>query len=123
VRFLAGRRLDQDVVEPPEAAVVREALLRSPCFGDDRKRLFEARIGLLERDRETPELVVAITLADAEIEPASDRRSKVAACSAKITGLCHGSTITAVPSRRVVVRAASHVSSVSVAETWFQPVK
>src|SRR5436305_459061 len=26
VRFLAGRRLDQDVVEGPEAAVVREAL-------------------------------------------------------------------------------------------------
>jgi len=70
VRFLAGRRLDQDVVERPEATVVREALLRSPCFGDDRKRLFEARIGLLERDRETPELVLAITLADAEIEPA-----------------------------------------------------
>jgi hypothetical protein len=70
VRFLAGRRLDQDVVERPEATVVREALLRSPCFGDDRKRLFEPRIGLFERDRETRELIVAITLANSEIEPA-----------------------------------------------------
>ena len=50
-------------------------------------------------------------------------RSKVAACSARSTGLCHGSTSTAVPSRKVVVRAASHVSNVSVAETWFQPLK
>jgi len=47
VRFLAGRRLDQDVVERPEATVEREAFRRSPCCGDDRKRLFEARIGLL----------------------------------------------------------------------------
>src|SRR5262249_53536510 len=38
--------------------------------GDDRERLLEARVGLRERDRETPELVVAITLADPEIEPA-----------------------------------------------------
>src|SRR6516164_6848730 len=70
VRFLAGRRLDQDVVEGPEAAVVREALPRSPCFDDDRKRLLEARIGLVEWDREARELIVAITFADSEIEPA-----------------------------------------------------
>jgi hypothetical protein len=29
VRFLAGRRLNQDVVERPEAAAVREALLHA----------------------------------------------------------------------------------------------
>jgi hypothetical protein len=32
--------------------------------------LFEARIGLLKRDRETRQLIVEITLADSEIEPA-----------------------------------------------------
>ncbi len=47
----------------------------------------------------------------------------MAACSASSTGLCQGSTITAEPSRSVLVRMASAVSSVSVAEHWFQPVK
>src|SRR5262245_14631419 len=41
-----------------------------PCFDDDRKRLLEARIGLVEWDREARELIVAITFADSEIEPA-----------------------------------------------------
>ena len=50
-------------------------------------------------------------------------RSSVAACSASKTGLCHGSTITAVPSRNVVVLIARQVSNMSVAETWFHPVK
>ena len=31
--------------------------------------------------------------------------------------------MTAVPSRSVVVRMASAVCSIKVAETWFQPVK
>ena len=35
----------------------------------------------------------------------------VAACSASSTGLCQGSTSTAVPSRRVLVCAATQVSS------------
>ncbi len=52
-----------------------------------------------------------------------DTRSSVAACSASSTGLCQGSTITAEPTRSVVVRIARHVSSIKVAETWFQPVK
>ena len=52
-----------------------------------------------------------------------ERRSSVAACSASSTGLCQGSTITAVPSRSVVVRMASAISSISVAEAWFQPLK
>jgi len=37
--------------------------------------------------------------------------------------LCQGSTITPVPRRSRVVRIASAVCSISVAETWFQPVK
>ena len=31
--------------------------------------------------------------------------------------------MTAVPSRKVVVRIASAVSSISVEDTWFQPLK
>src|SRR5204863_31813 len=52
-----------------------------------------------------------------------DNRSSVAACSASSTGLCHGSTKTAVPRRRVVVRAPSQVSRLRLAETWPKPVK
>jgi hypothetical protein len=37
--------------------------------------------------------------------------------------LCHGKTITAVPSRRVVVRAAMNVRRFKVAEIWPNPVK
>jgi 3-hydroxy-9,10-secoandrosta-1,3,5(10)-triene-9,17-dione monooxygenase reductase component len=44
-------------------------------------------------------------------------------CSASSTGLCHGSTRTAVPTRSVFVRAASQVSKFSVAEIWDHPVK
>ena len=40
-----------------------------------------------------------------------------------ISGLCQGSTITAVPSRKVFVRAPSQVSKLIVAETWPKPVK
>ena len=47
----------------------------------------------------------------------------VAACSASSTGLCHGSTSTAVPSRRVEVRAATQVSRLRLADTWPKPVK
>ena len=52
-----------------------------------------------------------------------DSRSIVAACSASNTGLCHGSTITAVPSRSVRVFAPIQVSRFNVAETWPKPVK
>ncbi len=47
----------------------------------------------------------------------------VATCSASSTGLCHGSTITAVPRRSVEVRAPTHVRRFSVAEIWPKPVK
>src|SRR5262245_16806703 len=45
-----------------------------------------------------------------------DNKSSVAACSANSTGLCHGSTSTAVPSRKVVVRAPIQVSKFNVAD-------
>ena len=47
----------------------------------------------------------------------------VAACSASSTGLCQGSTITAVPSRNVDVFAATQVSRFSDADTCPKPVK
>ena len=47
----------------------------------------------------------------------------VATCSASSTGLCHGSTMTAVPSRSALVRAPTHVKRLSVAEIWPKPVK
>jgi hypothetical protein len=51
------------------------------------------------------ELVVLIALADAEIEPTPGGRSRVTGCSANSTGLCRGSTMTAVASRKQRVRA------------------
>ncbi len=47
----------------------------------------------------------------------------VAACSATSTGLCQGRTSTAVPSRSVLVFAATQVSSDRLADTWPKPVK
>ncbi len=52
-----------------------------------------------------------------------DNRSRVAICSANNTGLCHGSTITAVPRRKIVVLAPIQVSRLSVADTCPNPVK
>src|ERR1700722_2239017 len=46
-----------------------------------------------------------------------ESRSSVATDSARSAGLCHGSTITAVPRRMRDVRAARYVSSPSVGET------
>src|SRR5262249_14485230 len=68
--FLAGRRLDDDVLVSPEAAVMGEAPVRRPRRPDDLERLGEPRVGFLDRNAEAGEFVVAITLADAEIEPA-----------------------------------------------------
>src|SRR6516165_932955 len=45
-----------------------------------------------------------------------ERRSMVAACSASSTGLCHGSTKTAVPRRSVLVFAATQVNSARLDE-------
>src|ERR1700682_4230818 len=71
MRFLRGRRLDDDVLELPVFAVMREALLRRPGFHDDVERFVEARVGFFDRHAESGELVVAIALAGAEIEPAA----------------------------------------------------
>ena len=122
--MLRGRRLDHDVFEMPETALMREALARGPSTRHDLDRFLEPRLRLFRRNLKALEFAVPVALADAEIEPTarrSDRASPPA--SASSTGLCHGSTITAVPSRSVVVRIASAVSSISVAETWFQPLK
>ena len=69
VRPRRRRRLDDDVVELPELALVAELLVAGESLGDDRHRLVEAFVGLLHRHRKPGELVVAIALADAEIEP------------------------------------------------------
>ena len=65
------RRLDHDVLEMPEAAVVREALARGPRLRHHRNGLLEARLGLVRRDLKALELAVAVALADAEIEAAA----------------------------------------------------
>jgi hypothetical protein len=44
-RLLRGR-LDDDVLEAPETALVREALARRPRLEDDFERLVEARLRL-----------------------------------------------------------------------------
>ncbi len=71
VRLLRGRRLDDDVVEPPIFAAMRERLVGGPGLEDDFEALVIPRIGLLHRHAEAGEFVVAIAFADAEIEPAA----------------------------------------------------
>ena len=69
VRPLRGRRLDHDIVELPISAAMRERLVGGPGFEDHGEAFVVARIGLVHRYAEAGELVVAIALADAEIEP------------------------------------------------------
>ena len=69
VRLLRRWRLDDDVVEPPVLAVMREALLRRPRLQQHLERFLEPRVGFLHRHVEAGEFVVAIAFADAEIEP------------------------------------------------------
>src|SRR6516225_5604270 len=71
VRSLRCRRLDHDVVELPVSSAVGERLVRGPRLEDHGKRLVEPRVGFLHRHAKTGELVVAIALADAEIEAAT----------------------------------------------------
>jgi len=68
VRTLRGRRLDDDIVERPVPAAMREFLVRGPGFDQHVEAFVEARVGLVHVDAEALELVVAIALADAEIE-------------------------------------------------------
>ena len=74
VRPLVRRRLDDDLVEAEEAAAVRERLVRGERTHEHIEYLLEARLGLIGRHREACELVVAIALADSEIEPAARQK-------------------------------------------------
>ena len=74
MRLLLRRRLDDDVLEVPVLAVMREALVRRPRFDDERETFLEALVGLFHRNAEARELVVAIALADAEFEPAAGQQ-------------------------------------------------
>ena len=69
MRALHRRGFDHHVLEIPALSVMRETALAGPRLADDRHRLVEAlgRLGL--RDAETGEFVIAVALADAEIEP------------------------------------------------------
>ena len=71
MRLLGRRWLDHDVIESPELSLMRKPLTGGPGLGDDSERLFEPRVGLLLRNVEAAELVVAVALADTEIEPAA----------------------------------------------------
>ena len=121
---LRGRRLDHDVVEMPEAAVVREALARDPGARHHLERFLEAGFGFLRRDLEALELVVPIALADAEIEPAAgnqiERRRLLGEQHRIVPGQHDDGG--AEPQRGCAHRRAP-VSSINVAETWFQPLK
>jgi hypothetical protein len=71
-------RLDDNVLEMPEATLVREALPRRPASPHDFEGFLETRFGFFGRDLKSFELAVAISLADAEIEPAL--REKIERC-------------------------------------------
>src|SRR6516225_2494767 len=71
MRLLRGRRFDKDLVELPIFAAMGERLLRDKGLGDDLEPLLEARVGLLQGYAEAGEFVVAVALADAEIESAA----------------------------------------------------
>ena len=63
--------LDDDVVEGPVPAVVREPLPGRPRSQEHLERLLEARIGLVLIDVEAAELRVPVALADAEVDAAA----------------------------------------------------
>jgi hypothetical protein len=111
VRLLCGRRFDDDVLEVPVFAVVRKALFRGPRLKDEREPFLESFVRLLHRDTEAGEFVVAVPFTDPEFEPTVRHE------------LCHGNTITAVPSLKVDVRAATHVKRLRLADTCPNPVK
>src|SRR5665213_3028332 len=72
----------------------------------------DAFTDLLGRSELIQQQVVAATRSNRPAES----MSSVATCSARRTGLCQGSTSTAVPSRSRVVRAAMKVSIVRIAD-------
>ena len=75
---LSRGRLDHYILEMPEAALVRETLPRRPGSPHDFERFLETRFGFFGRDLKSFELAVAISFADAEIEPAL--REKIERC-------------------------------------------
>src|SRR6516164_815771 len=74
--LLRGRRLDDDIVELPVLAPVRERRFRGESLGDDLKRFLEARVSLLQGYAEPGEFIVPVALADPEIEPAAGQQIK-----------------------------------------------
>src|SRR6516164_60479 len=66
---LSGWRLNDDVVELPIFAVVGKWLVSGPCFTDNIKGLVEPGVGLFHRHAEAGKFIVAVALADTEIEP------------------------------------------------------
>src|SRR5262245_66596313 len=78
MRLLHRWRLDDDVLEMPEPALVRKTLARRPRARHDLDGLVEARLRFVRRNLNALELAVPITFADAEIEAAM--RMKIESC-------------------------------------------
>ena len=70
MRLLGGRRFDNDILERPALALMREAALGGPGGADHRHHLLEAFGGLLDRNLKPFELGKPIALSDAEIKAA-----------------------------------------------------
>src|SRR5207245_11335627 len=68
VGLLSRRRLHDHVVELPVLAAMGPGRIRRPRLHDHLERFLEAPVALLHRNAEAGELVVAISLADPEIE-------------------------------------------------------
>ena len=96
---------------------------RRPRPRHHRDRLLEARLGLFRRDLKTLKLAMPVALADAEIEAAAGDQIERRRLLGEQHRIVPGQHDTAEPSRNVVVRMASAIKSIKVADTWFQPVK
>ena len=71
MRPLRRRRFDDDVVVLPVAPLMAERRVIGERVGDDVERLVEARVRLFHIDAEAGEFVIAVALADPEIEPSA----------------------------------------------------
>jgi hypothetical protein len=71
VRLLSRRRLDDDVVELEVLAAMRPRAVERPRLQYHLEALVEPLIRLFHRNAESRELVVAIPLPDAEVDPAA----------------------------------------------------
>src|SRR4029077_2629267 len=67
-------RLNDDILEVPETALVRKAFARGPGACHHFDRFLEARFGLLGCNLKSLEFAVAVTLADAKIEAATGQQ-------------------------------------------------